>query len=720
MGLKDIHLKHCYDSDEDDILNDFYIPALENACKYYRLAGFFNSKSLAIAARGIQGLVKNDGEMKLVTGAILSKEDVEAIREGIEDPEKAIEKMMIKDLDEIEDKFVEDHVRALGWLVANKKLEIKIAIPVDDSNLPLDMESAERSGIFHQKIGILEDEEGNVVSFSGSENETATSWRNNIEEFKVFRSWIEAERQYLEADLKRFYKFWNGTAKRTKVIDIPRAIRERLIRLAPRNFDELKLDRWIKQQKKKVLKLRDYQKDALYEWWSRCKGKGIAEMATGTGKTFVALGAIDMILSKFLNEKILIIIAVPQAHLIEQWHHRLEEYGIINKYDALKLCVARGGGWKNQINKYGFKLSLDMIKALVILATHKTFSSNSFISNIRKIIRDAKNLNILLVADEVHHLGAPTYCQGLLEEYNYRLGLSATPDRLWDDWGTSIINEYFKNRLDPLGLDKAIDLGLLTPYRYYPFFVKLTDDEVMQYCNLTRSIVTKLSKKDVNDDEKYEGLRNILIKRAKIVKNAQGKLKILERIIDEIREKNDGSIKRTIIYCDNMEQLKKVINLLQIKGIKAVRFTSMEGKEPSKKYNNLSEREAILQDFSLGVYDVVVAIKALDEGVDVPEADKAIIMASSKNPLEYIQRIGRVIRKHPSKSIAEIYDIVVVPLLNRNISTDTAKIEKKIFEKELERVRYIWSSSLNKFDVREKIYKIEKLLETEGDNEWGR
>ena len=197
MSLKIISLKRTYSSDYDNILYDFYIPVLSESVEYYRLAGFFSSTSLAIAARGILGLIKNGGIMRIIVCPRLTKEDLNVIVEAQENPEKYIEMKMLKELDQLEDAFIQDHVLALGWMVANNKLQIKVAILYNERGVPLSYDEIQASGIFHQKVGILKDKAGNIVTFSGSINETAFAWTKNIEEFKVFRSWIPTEVDYV-------------------------------------------------------------------------------------------------------------------------------------------------------------------------------------------------------------------------------------------------------------------------------------------------------------------------------------------------------------------------------------------------------------------------------------------------------------------------------------------------------------------------------------------
>lgn len=238
MGLAELNIKKHYSSDSDDILKDFYIPVLQESIKYDRLAGFFSSSSLAVAARGIVGLIDNGGKMKLIVSPRLSEQDVKIIKESYEKPEKYIENKMLFELDNLKDKFTFGHLQALGWLLANKKLDIKIAIPFDKNNI-MSYEDSFSRGIFHLKIGILKDVEGDTLAFSGSVNESASGWLENIEEFKVFRSWEPKEEEYLKADILKFENYWEDKSTKVKAIQIPDAIEKKLIEFAPSQRKEL-------------------------------------------------------------------------------------------------------------------------------------------------------------------------------------------------------------------------------------------------------------------------------------------------------------------------------------------------------------------------------------------------------------------------------------------------------------------------------------------------
>jgi len=702
MTFKELNLKHCYDSDEDDILDEFYIPVLEKSKKYLRLAGYFRSSSLAVSARGILGLLKNNGKMLLIAGAVLSEQDVKAIKEGLENSNSIIEKSMIKELNEIKDEFIRDHVKALSWMVANQKLEIKIAIVTDDSGNPIDSETVHQRGIFHQKIGVFEDSEGQKISFSGSVNESATAWKNNIEDFNVFREWIDAEKPYLEADIKRFNKFWLGETKRTKIIDVPTAIREKFIKLAPSNIKSLNLNKWNKRDKnpKKKILLRPYQNDAIRNWLNNNK-QGIFEMATGTGKTFTALGCINEITKQ--DNKIIVIISCPYQHLIQQWKNEIEKFGI-----HINIIIADSSNrrWKNDLSDTLIDISLGYKEKIIILTTHSTLRSNDFID----IIEQNKNIDICLVGDEVHGLGADMSQKGLADYYNMRLGLSATPKRWFDDIGTEKIFKYFGESVYVFDLWKAINTvnpftgtTFLTPYRYIPKFISLDSEELIDYQIKTKSII-KMYEKAKKDIEKEEILQRLLFQRANIIKNAKQKYQVLEDFLNE----QGQNVEHTIIYC-SPQQIDNVMDILDNHRIITHKFTMEEGTKAIEKYYGLTEREFILKNFAEGKYKTLVAMKCLDEGVDVPPARKAILLASSGNPREYIQRIGRVIRRYPKKEEALIYDLIVVPSF-KTLSTALRLIEWEIFKKEINRYEELAKNALNNAEALKLIYEIKNTI----------
>lgn len=690
MSLKDIELKKAYDSDVDDILDDFYIPALSHSVTYKRLAGFFSSSALAVAARGISKLISNGGHMKLITSAKLRKSDIEAIREAYENPEKVIEKMVLEDLGNLEDKFVEDHVRALGWMVAKKKLEIKIAIVYGEDELPLDEKSIEKEGLFHQKVGILEDMEGNQISFSGSDNESATAWQRNIEEFKIFRGWVEGEKEYFDADRRKFEKFWAGYPRRTKVIDVPRAVKEKLIKIAPDNIEVLNLEKWSKRKGERRKKmLWKHQKDAINNWLAN-GGKGIFEMATGAGKTLAALGCLKRISE--IEKKLIIVITCPTKHLLKQWESEIRKFGI-----DWQIIIADSSnlGWKDRLVDYLRDIENDISEKIIILTTPNTLSSTEF----TKIIKETST-KAFLIGDEVHTLGAPERQKGLLDKYELRLGLSATPKRYFDEPGSKKLFEYFGDEVSVFSLKDAITTvnpstgeTYLAPYEYKPYFVEMTDEEFYRYQTETKKIVQQYYSSKTNE-KRANFFRLLCIKRQEIVKNARNKYTIFKRILDEV----GNDVKYCFVYC-SPQQIKRVQRILNERDIIQHKFTAVE---------NVAQREILLRKLAEGEYQVLVAMKCLDEGVDIPPTRIGILLSSSGNPREYIQRRGRLLRRFPGKEKAIVYDIIVLPSSPGSFNPDFFELERKIFAKELKRYEDFAYDAKNTFKCLEKVKDMSK------------
>jgi len=363
--------------------------------------------------------------------------------------------------------------------------------------------------------------------------------------------------------------------------------------------------------------------------------------------------------------------------------------------------------WRDELADALVDVTLGHLDNLAILATHNTFSSIDFE---RITGKNKKGFSILLLADEVHRLGAEKAKSGLSELYDFRLALSATPKRWFDDLGTRAIYDYFGEVVFEFGLEEAINTvnpetnqTYLTPYKYVPIFISLEEGELDKYVSLTKSIVSRIgsSKGEIEYDERVDILRFI---RANVIKNACAKYQSLERILDS--EGHD--IRWTIVYC-TPQQINRVMEIVNERNIFAHRFTMDESAQPDAKYNGLSEREFILSKFADSEYQVLVAMKCLDEGVDVPQARTAVLLASSGNPREYIQRIGRVIRRHSGKKVAVIYDIIVVPSLD-SLPSELKRVEYDIFVKELGRYQEIAKSAVNNVDVVSQIYDLRRKL----------
>ena len=699
VTFKDLNLNKSYKTRKDDLIGDFYIPAL-NCCRNYdRISGYYSSSSLAIAAKGLAGLIQNQGKMRLVICPRISKEDAEVISNTVSSGR--LEKYI--SLDDISDEFERDHVAALGWMLAKGYLEIKIAVVTARTD-----EEYERQvdSIMHQKIGIMRDADYNGMSFSGSNNESASGWLENIEEFKVFREWEPGQYDYFKSDEDEFSEFWTDTRPGATVRNLPDSVRNHLIQIGEDfNIEKLALERYYKTKKtvaefevketpKKKLKLFFYQEEAVDKWIANGK-RLLLQMCTGSGKTRTAIGCMNMVLKE--EPAALVVIACPQSTLSAQWQRDVLSLDIQSHKSM--MCDSSSSNWRRDLYRMVSSLDAGFISSLVIYTTHATCCSEDFI----RTIEDVQGVKKMFIGDEVHGMGSEGHSRGLLECYDYRLGLSATPSRWFDESGTALIEAYFGN--DSYVFDISAALSTINPvtgkpflvnYMYHPVFVSLTDDELEEYRNLSEKI-RKMS--GSSNEEIRSALEFLLFRRANLEKRAEEKYAKLESILDSM-----GHISDLIIFVSD-GQMDRVMRMLGDRGIIAHKFTQEEGTTPTPRYGNLSERDYLIKRFARGEFQALVAIKCLDEGIDIPSASKAIIMASSTNPREYVQRIGRIIRQSEGKTSADIYDMIIRPSLT-DVPEEFRKLENRIFRKEMDRVLDLAMNAKNNADVVNTVYQV--------------
>ncbi len=707
MGFRSLPLKYAYDGNKDDMLWDFYIPTLSKCMKYDRISGFFSSASLAVSAKGLAEFIAHEGHMRLITCPRLSKEDIDAIQNSVSSLEDVMVKNFISDYESIESQFQKDHVNALGWMLSNGYLEIKIALLKKEGRLCTEDEINEHAMV-HQKVGIMYDELGDIISFSGSNNESATGWIENIEEFKVFRSWSEEGNYYLQSDIEKFNDFWNGKVRKDcEVYTIPEAVKKCLLK-AGESFkvEDLAIKRYYekagsRKDNREELRLFFYQKEAV-EMWEKNEHSLLLQMATGCGKTRTAIGCMQKALAE--KEPVIIIIACPQPTLSFQWKSDIERLKV--DYDTSLVIDGSVAKWDVKLRKEINKMLALGKKSLLVYTTHKLCAKEKFI----EVINSFSDVKTFLIGDEVHGMGAHEARRGLLNGYKYRLGLSATPTRWFDDYGSQIITNYFGNKSFEFSiLDAQSNINpytmkpYLVNYTYHPEFVELDDDELDEYVELTNKI-TKMSQS--TNEEVADAMEFLLFQRANIEKNAKAKYKLLEGILDRIGD----DIEDTIIFVSD-EQIDEVRQILGKRNIRTHKFTKDEGRSPSPEYGGKSEREYIIDKFKNKQYQVLVAIKCLDEGIDIPSAKRAIVMASSTNPREYVQRIGRIIRQDYGKFEADIYDMIIHPDLKRISDDILREMEEKIFRKEMDRVLDLSANAKNNSEIVTTVYKVLREVE---------
>ena len=635
--------------------------------------------------------------MRMIASPVLNVEDANIIKEMVNNPSLFTSKELGLELSTIEDEFEANHVKALGWMLAHGKLKMKLAVVVQAET----SKGIVKSGLFHQKVGIMQDMEGNALSFSCSINESATAWLANDEEFKVFKGWCDSK-EYFESDKLRFIEFWEGRRKNVKVFNLPKAVEKDLINYSS-DFDVNTLvSNSSKVLQKKTLRfdtsipLFSYQNSALLKWKDN-SFRMLFEMATGTGKTRTAIAGIDYLLRH--NRKLFVIIACPQNTLSVQWKRELEKLSVFS--DMTAVVDGTNHNWLSDLQTILLKINAGFANQAIIYTTHKTASSQNFLKTMDENL--GKDVRVLFVGDEVHWLGAKKLRAALSDRYDFRIGLSATPSRWFDDYGTRVLEAFFNNVHFEFTLKDALlnvnpftGKHFLVNYYYYVRHTFMTAEETLEYRNLT-SRIFKLSLRKNSSIEEKERLERLIEKRADIIKNAENKYDELESILDEL--KKHDALENVIIFV-SPQQMERVKDILTSKNIVFHKLTQEEGTKIEEKYSGISEREFIISKFKEGAYKVLVAIKCLDEGIDIPSANCGILMASSTNPREYVQRIGRIIRQDEGKSFAWLYDICVDSI---EIVEEYASLEKKIREKEQLRMREIAENAINSFDVLDNI-----------------
>lgn len=656
-GLLHLDLRSEYRTGMCDPISEFYVPCLHNSSLYKRAVGYFRSSIYLITGPAIVDFARRGGKIQLICSPELNARDFDTISTSYLDRENVAKARLVEEIDcLLADSSTEYPIRVLATLVAVGVLEIKIAI------------RSPSQGLYHEKIGIFIDEALNRVSFIGSANESWSGWHphGNFESVEVFCSWrhsLEDERSARHE--ANFDRLWAGKTPEVQIIPFPEAALHYLCKQALKGLDE------AEQGLSSLLLLRSAKRTPLphqtsaINAWKKQGCRGIFEHATGSGKTFTALEAARGHLDKGLP----VLILVPSRLLLEQWVGEIKA----ELPDAtITLAGAGNDRWK-EAGRLGRLSAPNAIGPRVILATMQTAATEAFRFGI------AQGAHLMIIADEVHLIGSPHNAQCLQIDTGPRLGLSATPKRYGDPEGTAKILEYFGPVVPPaITLADAVKSGRLVEYEYHPHPVHLNAEEADDWKALTRPIGIEILKMQNAEGSSRlsERAKMLLIRRSRIAKKASAKPRLAAEIIKE----HYAAGQSWLIYCEDGEQLQETMQLIRTEGVNPIEYhTGMEG-----------NRDATL-DWFREFGGVLVSIKCLDEGVDIPAVTHALILASSQNPRQFIQRRGRVLRKAPGKYLADIHDAIVVP-----VSMDDEPEQLSLLKSELLRAIEFSNSALNK------------------------
>lgn len=655
MDISSVRLKEEYRSLTDDIVRDFYTPLLNNAVLYRRAVGFFSSSALVQIVDGIMGIVRNRGHIQLIASPHLDKEDIEAIELGYTARKNVVEKALERELTEQVSPYEKTQLNILANLIAQEYLDIRIAF-VDDAN----------KGMYHEKMGLISDDEGHCVAFTGSMNESMTAIKLNYEAFDVFCSWKDEDISRVRNKEKSFSRIWDNQEYGIQTFDFP-MVKQRIIDsylIEPLDFGDMQSEykpvgEGNVASLPKNLSLFDYQQEAI-DTWKRFSYQGIFDMATGTGKTLTALAGMTELRNHCFG-RLYVVITCPYRHLVEQWAEDVVRFGI-------EPIIAYSGSvqkdWKKRLEAatIDYRLHVPGKNFVCVLCTVQTFRS-SVVQGLISTIKD----NGLLIADEAHNLGAKKVKRVLPLNFEYRLALSATLERHRDEEGTEVLYNYFGEKCIEYDLERAIREKRLSEYMYYPVLVSLTPEEKEAYDALTFEIAKCVIVDKKGKTTLTERGKMLALKRSRLTAAASMKIDKLRESMARYQEKN-----HILVYCGaaNMFQTydedDDEISDSDIRQIDQV--TEMLGNELHMYVSqftareDMQQREMIREKFKEGKdLQAIVAIKCLDEGVNIPEIRTAFILASTTNPKEYIQRRGRVLRKAPGKAYAEIYDFITLP-----------------------------------------------------------
>ena len=707
--LSDVFFKHSYSSGYDEP-KDFFTEALIESSTFDLGLGFFSSSGIRSLSYGFALFIANGGKMRVVMNHILSQEDKEIIEKGqkhlVEDFENHI-LFDIKKLVETLSKEDEQFFRCLSYLISINRIEFVATVST-------------KGGLGHDKYGIFKDEKGNKVAFIGSANFSQSALELNGETITVFTSPDDDKR--IAEYQALFDQSWENDTPHLVHIPIEHVktfIREKFPKTSLTNLleeginlrENIGIDnnipaKYCKPISRRILdkiefkeleprfpfpEERRIQIDAYSAWIENGK-KGIFAMATGSGKTVTALNCIRKQYKE--NGYCKAIIVVPTQALAIQWEHETKSFNYQNI-----VSTHSDKDWKNILSRYITRSLLDSTKSIILITTYATFNRNDIQSFLKKV-RGVETF--IYVADEAHNIGSQNSLNHLPEMINWRIGLSATPERIYDDLGSEKLYEFFNSKPPKYTyrytMKQAIEEGILCHYDYYPIFIELTSSEMEEY----ERISDQLRKYIDADTGKYKpDAEKLLLKRKRIIHKAENKKIAISDLLEELRQKQ--KLDYTFVFVPEGYEPDYSINdsyNINQDDVHIIDEYAQMFKEHGYSYHKyisgLDDAPSILQNFADGDIQILLSMKCLDEGVDIPRAEHAIFCSSTGNPRQFVQRRGRVLRKCKGKEKAKIWDLIVTP---PNILDESNSIERNLFLNEVKRIINFAALADNQIDI---------------------
>ena len=702
-----------YRPDEYNSPEKFFNDCLENSKEFDLQLGYFSSTTISVLADGFASFISNGGKMRLVINHIVSDEDKNAISKGIHGG--VIDCFDLSNFEELKktfDEYQQQFFECLAFLIYNKRIDIRIIKPRN------------KKGIAHTKSGQFRDGDS-TTSFTGSANFTISGLFNNLEEIKIDRSdsidmmvqkRIDSQREEFDSIMKmtkRNIEYLSpdnlisaiqtnyGDKDIEELLDVEKKLRklkkERAIRERQKRVDMVCEDfKEIEPRFPYSSGPREYQKLA-FENWKNNGQKGLFAMATGTGKTITSLNCLlEIYLRKGYYKAIIL---VPTITLVNQWEQECRKF----RFSNIIKVYSKDLTWRDEVDRVRFnekyRTEREPEVSYIVISTYASYSREKVFN----VLNDFDKRKLLMIADECHNMASGSLVKRLKNiPYLRRIGLSATPDRQFNDSGNTKLRKFFGSEEKytyEYSMEEAIKNGVLCKYMYYPHLVRLTSDEMDAYVELSEKISKYFNYNTCTFDDPDEMLKRLLLARKRIIHKAANKLPAFIDIIEK-RHGENGNLKFSLIYVpegnkpdyiggtddfDKSEDIKDDEDADHLINIYTQAVTEIDERVTVRKFTSgQRDREEILDDFATGKLHVLTSMKCLDEGVDVPRSELAIFCSSTGNPRQFIQRRGRVLRTHPDKKIAELHDLVVVPEVSPNSSS--YRMEQSLLRGELLRV----------------------------------
>ena len=621
MNYKDLNIRHSYISyGEDNITGSLIVPALKCTKLYRRSVGFFSSSVFELIIDGITNLVRNGGKIELIASPRLNNDDIDAINCGYTEKSKIVSERFSKEfIDEIK-KFSDKELTLLAELIARDVLNIKIAV-------------THQNGMYHDKLGILEDFDGNRIVFYGSSNSSKSGYQDNYEKIRVVNSWTTGQEESVQDELDEFESLWNATNPYVNVYEFKESASKKLL--------EVITERKNKESTDSPIELRDYQKEAIAEWVKNGY-TGFYVMATGTGKTWTAIYSAKELLASNSAD---VVICAPYKHLVKQWS---EDVSKAFPDAKLILVSSENPNWEQEINREIIRRKYGKIYQIIIISTIKSFCKDRFINAIEKSQNDK-----LLIVDEAHRFKERS--EYVKNAYRFKLGLSATPFSGKSSQSGKELMEFFGGQVFNLPIEEALEKGFLVPYNYYPIYVNATQEDEISFKKYTQRILSCFKNGVCIDPE---GLNIALRSRLRCISMAEEKQIQIDYILSNVKEQD-----HVVVYCGDgklydsgsgeaLRHIQAIKRALSRHEYKPSQFTANE---------NMMERMQLVKAFNKGDITALAAIRCLDEGINIPSIKSALILSSNDDYREFVQRRGRILRKYEGKKEANIYDVIVLP-----------------------------------------------------------